>query len=82
MLDGFGRTIDYLRVSVTDRCSLRCTYCMPEDGVRWLEHTQILRYEDILRLLRIFAALGETYVQIKRQQDIELDMEQWTSSKL
>lgn len=64
MLDGFGRTIDYLRVSVTDRCSLRCTYCMPEDGVRWLEHTQILRYEDILRLLRIFAALGVKKIKI------------------
>ena len=54
MLDGFGRTIDYLRVSVTDRCSLRCAYCMPAEGVQWLEHGQILRYEDILRLLRIF----------------------------
>ena len=64
MLDGFGRTIDYLRVSVTDRCSLRCTYCMPEDGVQWLEHTQILRYEDILRLLRIFAALGVQKIKI------------------
>ena len=64
MLDGFGRSIDYLRVSVTDRCSLRCTYCMPEDGVQWLEHNQILRYEDILRLLRIFAALGVKKIKI------------------
>lgn len=64
MLDGFGRTIDYLRVSVTDRCSLRCTYCMPADGVQWLEHTQILRYEDILRLLRIFASLGVKKIKI------------------
>ncbi len=64
MRDGFGRTIDYLRLSVTDRCSLRCIYCMPEDGVRWLEHTEILRYEDILRLLRIFAALGVKKIKI------------------
>ncbi len=64
MRDGFGRTIDYLRLSITDRCSLRCTYCMPEDGVQWLEHNQILRYEDILRLLRIFAALGVKKIKI------------------
>ena len=64
MLDGFGRTIDYLRVSVTDRCSLRCAYCMPAEGVQWLEHGQILRYEDILRLLRIFASLGVKKIKI------------------
>ena len=58
MLDGFGRTIDYLRISVTDRCNLRCRYCMPEEGVEWLPHQQILRYEEILRLGRIFARLG------------------------
>ena len=43
MLDDLGRNIDYLRLSVTDRCSLRCTYCMPETGVPWLPHDQILR---------------------------------------
>lgn len=58
MLDGFGRTIHYLRISVTDRCNLRCRYCMPEEGVEWLPHGQILRYEEILRLGRIFARLG------------------------
>jgi cyclic pyranopterin phosphate synthase len=58
--DGFGRTIDYLRVSVTDRCNLRCAYCMPESGTEWLPHERILRYEDILRLCRIFASLGVT----------------------
>ena len=60
MIDSFGRNIDYLRISVTDRCSLRCTYCMPEEGVRWLPHTEILRYEELLRLCRIFASLGVT----------------------
>ena len=58
MLDGHSRTIDYVRISVTDRCNLCCTYCMPETGVNWLPHGCILRYEDIIRLCRIFAALG------------------------
>lgn len=60
MIDSFGRKIDYLRISVTDRCSLRCTYCMPVDGVQWLSHTEILRYEELLRLVRIFVSLGIT----------------------
>lgn len=60
MIDGNHRSIDYLRISVTDRCNLRCVYCMPEEGVEWLPHDQILRYEDILRLGRIFAGLGVT----------------------
>lgn len=58
MLDGFQRNIDYLRISVTDRCNLRCVYCMPENGVEWLRHEEILRYEDILRIVRVFAGLG------------------------
>ena len=60
MIDALGRNIDYLRISVTDRCSLRCTYCMPEDGVQWLPHEEILRYEELLRLCRIFVSLGIT----------------------
>lgn len=60
MLDGRSRNIDYLRISVTDRCNLRCVYCMPEEGVEWLPHEEILSYEDILRLCRIFAGLGVT----------------------
>ncbi len=64
MLDGFGRCIDYLRVSVTDRCSLRCTYCMPADGVPWLSHGEILSYEEILRLVRLFANIGVKKIKI------------------
>jgi len=56
--DGFGREIDYLRVSVTDRCNLRCFYCMPEEGVQTLTHSEILRFEEILRLCKIAAAHG------------------------
>ena len=58
MLDQFDRKIDYLRISLTDRCSLRCVYCMPEEGVEWLSHEAILSYEEIARLARLFAALG------------------------
>lgn len=60
MLDGKAREIDYLRISVTDRCNLRCAYCMPEEGVEWMEHGCILRYEDIVRLCRVFGELGVT----------------------
>lgn len=58
MNDGHGRTIDYLRISVIDRCNLRCVYCMPEDGVDAVDHTEILSYEQIIHLVRVFAGLG------------------------
>lgn len=64
MLDGLGRDIDYLRVSVTDRCNLRCVYCMPEEGVPWMPHEQVLRYEEIVRIVRAFAALGVRKVKL------------------
>ena len=64
MKDSLGRTINYLRVSVTDRCNLRCRYCMPEEGVEWLPHEAILSYEDILRLAAIFARLGVEKVRL------------------
>lgn len=58
MKDGFGREIDYMRISVTDRCNLRCVYCMPENGVPLLSHKDILSYEEILRLVRTAAENG------------------------
>ena len=58
MFDCRGRDIHYLRISVTDRCNLRCVYCMPAEGVEWVEHSEILTYEEILRLARLFARLG------------------------
>ena len=64
MLDQFGRDIRYLRVSVTDRCNLRCVYCMPAEGVERVEHSRILSYEQILRLTRLFAALGVDTVRL------------------
>lgn len=57
-IDGFGRRIEYLRLSVTDRCDLRCTYCMPEEFRDYEEPAHWLRFEEILRILRIFSARG------------------------
>lgn len=58
MRDHFGRTIDYMRISITDRCNLRCLYCMPEEGITDVGHSEILRFDEIWRLCRIFAAEG------------------------
>ena len=58
MVDGLGRTIDYLRISVTDRCNLRCLYCMPNGGVGWIPQEDILRSEEVLRICRILADMG------------------------
>lgn len=58
MIDRLGRSIDYLRISLTDRCNLRCVYCMPEDGVVSISHQEILTYDEILRICRIMAADG------------------------
>jgi cyclic pyranopterin phosphate synthase len=58
MRDRFGREIDYARISITDRCNLRCIYCMPESGIPLVRHADILSYEEVLRICRAFAALG------------------------
>ena len=58
MIDKYGREIDYLRISLTDRCNLRCIYCMPEEGVKSLSHAEILTYDEILRICRCAADLG------------------------
>ncbi|WP_080803175.1 GTP 3',8-cyclase MoaA [Arabiibacter massiliensis] len=58
MKDSHGRTIDYLRISLTDRCNFRCIYCMPEEGVQSLAHEDILRIEEIERIVRAAAGLG------------------------
>ena len=64
MKDSYGRTIDYLRVSVTDRCNLRCVYCMPEEGVKPIPHERILRFHEITRLVRILAEDGLKKVKL------------------
>jgi len=53
LIDSFGRTVRDLRISVTDRCNFRCTYCMPEEGMQWLPRTEVLTYEELYRVARI-----------------------------
>jgi len=64
MLDRFNRSISYLRISITDRCNLRCTYCMPEKGIQLIPHDEILRYEEILGVVREAVSLGVDKVRI------------------
>jgi len=64
LTDDFGRQITYLRISVTDRCNLRCVYCMPESGVSLLSHADIISYEDILRLAGILSDHGVNKIRI------------------
>ncbi|MEJ2648430.1 MAG: radical SAM protein, partial [Sedimentisphaerales bacterium] len=64
MIDGFGRKISYLRISVTDRCNLRCRYCMPEEGIRLLNHSDIMSFEEIVELTRIAVSMGITKVKL------------------
>jgi cyclic pyranopterin phosphate synthase len=62
--DSFQRPINYLRVSVTDRCNLRCIFCMPEEGVCQLNHADILSYEELYAIVRAGAELGITKIRI------------------
>lgn len=64
MKDSFGREINYMRISVTDRCNLRCKYCMPEEGVQNLGHDKILSFEEIQRIVKAAAELGITKYRI------------------
>jgi len=63
-IDSFGRTLDYLRISVTDRCNLRCVYCMPSGGVEWKPHESILGFEEIIRIAGIMADLGIRKIKV------------------
>lgn len=56
--DQFGRRIEYLRISVTDKCNFRCLYCMPEEGLQWLPRSEILDYEEIIKIVAELAPLG------------------------
>lgn len=64
MLDPFNRHINYLRISVTDRCNLRCRYCMPEDGVDMLSHDDILSFEEIVDLVKLSVSKGITKIRL------------------
>jgi len=63
-IDSFGRSINYLRISVTDRCNLRCLYCMPPEGVPRIPHSEILSYEEIRTVVRAAAELGINRIRL------------------
>ena len=64
MVDSYGRVIDYLRVSITDLCNLRCVYCLPPEGIRQIPHSEILRYEEILAIIDVAQDLGIRKIRI------------------
>jgi GTP 3',8-cyclase len=64
MIDQFGRRVEYLRISVTDKCNLRCVYCMPEAGLPWLKHDASLSYEEIAHIVAVMAPMGLRSVRL------------------
>ena len=64
LIDTFGRVADDLRISVTDRCNFRCTYCMPAEGLQWLPKQELLTFEELTRLLAVFVGLGVRSLKI------------------
>ena len=62
-MNNFKRKVDYLRISVTDRCNLRCMYCIPQAGITSMPHEELLTFEEVLRLARIFASLGVSKIR-------------------
>lgn len=64
MKDALGRKIDYLRISVTDKCNLRCKYCMPEEGIQHLNHDEILTIDETLKIVEVFKDLGIKKVRL------------------
>ncbi len=64
LVDTFGRIADDLRISVTDKCNFRCTYCMPAEGLPWLPRDEVLRFEEIVRLAGVFAGLGVKEIKL------------------
>jgi GTP 3',8-cyclase len=64
LVDKFGRRMGDLRISITDRCNFRCTYCMPEEGMKWINRERILSYPEIARLARLFVDLGISEIRL------------------
>src|ERR687885_2030072 len=64
LVDSWGREIRSLRVSVTDKCNFRCTYCMPAEGLEWLPKQEVLSFEEIARLVGVLARMGVREVRL------------------
>ncbi|WP_223558552.1 GTP 3',8-cyclase MoaA [Chryseobacterium lathyri] len=78
LTDQFGRSINYLRLAIVDRCNLRCTYCMPENGLTWIKQKELMTDEEMLRICSVFTELGVDKIRITggepfvRKNSIEL----------
>jgi GTP 3',8-cyclase len=77
LVDGHGRAIGDVRISVTDRCNFRCQYCMPAEGLPWLERSALLTYEEIERLVRLLASMGVHDVRLTGGEPL-VRRELWT----
>ena len=64
LVDSFGRQITYLRLAVTDRCNLRCTYCMPAEGAAIVERKELLTFKEMYRITRVLSELGVNKVRL------------------
>ena len=64
LIDNHGRVINYLRLAVTDRCNLRCFYCMPKNGIKYMKKNDLLSFEEMFRLIRVFGDLGVSKIRI------------------
>jgi len=78
LTDKFGRTINYLRLAIVDRCNLRCTYCMPENGLSWIKQNELMTDEEMIRICSVFTEMGVDKIRITggepfvRKNSIEL----------
>ena len=64
LIDAYGRRIDYLRISLTDKCNLRCRYCMPKEGIMPLRHEEVLTLEEIRRVAEVLTELGIRRIRV------------------
>src|SRR5882724_12426257 len=64
LFDNHNRPVNYLRLAVTDRCNLRCFYCMPEDGLNWLSREELMSYEEMLRACALLVKMGIEKIRI------------------
>src|SRR5437868_3573866 len=64
LVDSYGRRIKSMRISITDKCNFRCTYCMPAEGLPWLPKEEVLTFEEITRLVGVFVGLGVKEVKL------------------
>src|SRR5579863_59798 len=64
LVDSYGRRIKSMRISVTDKCNFRCTYCMPAEGLPWLKKAEILSYEELERIARVAVGIGIEQIRL------------------